>query len=72
MIQILPSHIPPCPVSQAIEDFKLAEQRGYRDLYTLMVARGNTYRQLDMPAEALNDFINASQVLGSGKKVLDS
>jgi hypothetical protein len=34
-----------------------------------MVARGNTYRQLDMPAEALMDFINASDVLGSSKKV---
>ena len=56
--------------SQAIEDFKLAEQRGFVDLYTLMVARGNTYRQLDMPAEALTDFINASDLLGSSKKVI--
>jgi hypothetical protein len=34
-----------------------------------MVARGNTYRQLDMPADALMDFINASDALGSIQKV---
>ena len=47
----------------------MAEQRGFSDLYVLTVTRGVTYRLLDRPAEALMDFVNASELLKVNDKV---
>ena len=47
----------------------MAEQRGFLDLYVLTVTRGVTYRLLDRPAEALMDFVSASELLKITDKV---
>lgn len=47
----------------------MAEHRGFSDLYVLTVTRGVTYRLLDRPAEALMDFVNASELLKINDKV---
>ena len=38
-------------------------------MYTLLTNKGITYRILDMPAEALEDFFNASKLLTDVNKV---
>ena len=38
-------------------------------MYTLLTNKGITYRLLDMPAEALEDFFSASNLLTDVNKV---
>jgi len=48
---------------QALDDFMLAEERGFRDNPSLLAARGAVYRLLGNPASASRDFEFALQKL---------